>query len=277
MICIHHNDNDGFCSAAIVSKYYKNKKIRFIEMAIYDTLDFSLIHEDELVIIVDYSFNNKNFIKLLSITKNIIWIDHHKSAINDIDKEIVDQLKGIQQIGKSAALLCWEYFFKNVEVPLSIKLINDYDIWAFKYKETRNFHTGLLTLKDIKQPDSNVWKLLLKDDDYINKFVEIGKTINVYIVKEEHLKIEKLGFIKPFEDHIALCVNTYLHFNDLCWEHISNYDTPFDILIMYQYNGKYWNYSLRSEKVDVSKICKKYNGGGHKGSAGFSSKEFLLG
>ena len=43
------------------------------------------------------------------------------------------------------------------------------------------------------------------------------------------------------------------------------------------YNGKSWNYSLRSEKVNCSEIAMKYGGGGHKGASAFSSNKFLLG
>ncbi len=49
-----------------------------------------------------------------------------------------------------------------------------------------------------------------------------------------------------------------------------------DIMLGFQFNGRFWNVSLRSAKdeVDVSVIAKSRGGGGHKAAAGFEAKTF---
>ena len=53
----------------------------------------SRISPDEDVVICDFGFQHKteDMKKLLEVTKNVIWIDHHESTINDygeMEKEI---------------------------------------------------------------------------------------------------------------------------------------------------------------------------------------------
>ena len=49
----------------------------------------------------------------------------------------------------------------------------------------------------------------------------------------------------------------------------------YPICIGYIFDGTQYTVSLYSEQnnIDVSKICQKYGGGGHKGAAGFNRKE----
>ena len=53
-------------------------------------------------------------------------------------------------------------------------------------------------------------------------------------------------------------------------------EEEYDMFIGFSYNGKSWNYSLRSTKVDCSQIAMKYGGGGHKGASGFSTDELIF-
>ena len=56
---------------------------------------------------------------------------------------------------------------------------------------------------------------------------------------------------------------------------IDNVD-DYDILVGFSFDGESWNYSLRSTKIDCSKVAMKYGGGGHKGAAGFNNSDFVL-
>ena len=53
-------------------------------------------------------------------------------------------------------------------------------------------------------------------------------------------------------------------------------EEEYDMFIGFSYNGKGWNYSLRSTKVDCSQIAMKYGGGGHKGASGFNADKLLF-
>lgn len=96
MIIFHHNDADGRCAAAIVKMYWqKNKKktmslVNFqdsekttpllIEMDYSKNVPFHLIAVNEEVFLVDFSFQPEDMQKVLDITPDVTWIDHHATA-----------------------------------------------------------------------------------------------------------------------------------------------------------------------------------------------------
>ena len=50
----------------------------------------------------------------------------------------------------------------------------------------------------------------------------------------------------------------------------------YDICISFEFDGEKFLVSLYSEKIDVACIAEKYGGGGHKGAAGFVTKELPI-
>lgn len=93
----HHLDADGYCAAATLLRYFLNKIDR------KDILTYSCVHSSEMnfsnvdtgdvVFIVDYSFPDcdKEGLKKLyeTTTKEIYWIDHHKTTDNIISESKV--------------------------------------------------------------------------------------------------------------------------------------------------------------------------------------------
>ena len=86
MICIHHNDLDGRCSAAIVKKWFdgllnNTRRLEFIEMDYKDSVDYSHWNSKfEDVIIVDFSLKPDEMQALRSRSGDVVWIDHHATA-----------------------------------------------------------------------------------------------------------------------------------------------------------------------------------------------------
>ena len=92
MICFYHSDNDGKCAGYWVDKcgLLDEHGKTFFKIDYGIDFPFDKIHKDERVYIVDYSIPPEQMDKLLEITPNVVWIDHHKSAIEmykDYDKE----------------------------------------------------------------------------------------------------------------------------------------------------------------------------------------------
>ena len=92
MKIIYHNDNDGYCSAAIAYKFYSESKIfdkiELIEMDYDKVFPIETITKSETIVIVDFSLSEEMWLKLFEKTDNIIWIDHHKSAIEKYTESI---------------------------------------------------------------------------------------------------------------------------------------------------------------------------------------------
>ena len=153
MKCFYHLDADGKCAAYWVHKRYPVlRDIDFIKMNYDSNIDwFSLISKDEYVIIVDFSFEPDDMRKILSKTKNVVWIDHHKSAIEKY-KDFGEDIKGIRYDGIAGCMLTYCYYFVMVDgriefnenmtksAPWMTKYIADHDVWKFEFgEETEDF------------------------------------------------------------------------------------------------------------------------------------------
>ena len=79
------------------------------------------------------------------------------------------------------------------------------------------------------------------------------------------------AFPVDFHGHKTLAVNWSLEASDM-GETIYK-DLGYEVALMFYYTGEVWNFSLRSNQVDVSKLALKHGGGGHPGASGFREKK----
>lgn len=272
MKVIHHNDPDGVCAAALIGIKYPNETIEYIAMDYYKKISFDLFVKDETVFIVDFSFSDiEDWNKLLYITKNVIWIDHHISAIED--KTYPYYLKGFRQSGISASMLTFKYLFQDIKPFYAIELINDYDLWLFKYGDiTTFFNNGLYYMGCY--PKNVMWDSLLINDktstSKIEEIIEIGKVITNYSNKQNW------GITRNQSKHITWndykCIITNIRGSSQVFE--PKIINDYDLLIKWFFNGKSFSVKISTEKdnIDISKLCKKYGGGGHQKVGGFECK-----
>lgn len=141
VLILHHDDRDGFMSAAVI-KYYltSNKSSQFSDLAIitksinYEqpikeifnqcllSLKKEKTHEDDFskVYLVDYSISNEQNEKgILEINEkyDLIWIDHHASSIQCVLKNTeLNKIKGMRIVGLSGAALCWLFYHKDIQM-----------------------------------------------------------------------------------------------------------------------------------------------------------------
>jgi oligoribonuclease NrnB/cAMP/cGMP phosphodiesterase (DHH superfamily) len=273
-----HSDADGRAAAVIVYKYYIREErtledFQFIGINYDVPFPFDKIVNNELVIIVDFSLQNKgDFTKLKQITSNIIWIDHHITAIN---KHSDIELEGIRRDGTAACVLTWEYFYPHQGMPYVIKLLADYDVWTFHYGENTNYLQTGIKMYDTRPESSNWIKWL--DPEYvaveeINKGQELIDYRNIMykgFAKSSYLGKFK-GWFNKFKNYKLICCNSNVASSQL----FDSIKTEYDIMVRYNYNGEIYNVSLYTANpdIDVSEIALKYGGGGHKAASGFSCK-----
>lgn len=260
MRCYYHNDLDGRCAGAIVYAKYKGWKGQFIETNYTDTIDVGAIENNEQIIIVDFSFKPEVMEKVLKITKNIIWIDHHKTAS---EYTYSQELKGLRNNDYSGCELAWRYLYPDEEMPRAVELIGDRDKWAFKFgKETAWFNLGLQLYPH--QPKDAIWDKLLLNKP-VGDIIEKGKICEQF--RDNFCKdyADSYGFETMFEGYKCFALGLYMFGREAFGERFKQYD----ICLSFESLGDKWIIGLYSENVDVSMIAKKYDGGGHKGAAGF--------
>jgi len=274
MKCFYHGtDMDGKCAAAIVNKYYREAEEKaFYGINYNNDFPFEIIKKDELIIIVDFSLQKEGeFQKLLEITKNIIWIDHHKTAIER--HKDMSHLRGIRNINKSGCELTWEYFYPNKMIPRIVKLLGDYDTWTFAYGDDSNYLQQGIRLNDTKPTNINWDKWLGESsDEYSKKIIKDGKICIQYRDNYYYSLVEAWSFPVEFEGYKCIACNAGSVSSQL-FDGIEDIDVKYDIRITFVFDSKQWTVSLYSKIVDVSEIAKKYGGGGHEEAAGFQCNE----
>lgn len=291
MKIFYHNDADGKCAGFWVKRLVCTEEyIGYIKMDYGREFPFDKIEKNETVYIVDYSIEPSEMDRLLEITPNVTWIDHHISAIKkyeNYDKEI----RGVRYDGIAGCILTYCYLkhmtdrgigdiklfeeYMTEDAPMFTKLIADYDVWTFQYGHfTKEFHAGLKLMPDTK-PTSKLWdSLLLDNGDYLTNTLIHEGALRIQCRKEiMYHYCEAFGFEVMLNGHKCFAVNMGLmSSDDFVIDNIDDYD----MLIGFAFNGHEWRYSLRSTKVDCSKVATLYGGGGHKGAAGFNTKECVL-
>jgi len=273
MLVLYHRDLDGICSAAIVDRFDKSEVKIFYSINYNEEIPFDLVNKKGKVYIVDFSLKKHEWEILFSLTKNIVWIDHHKSIF---ESYCPSDLDGTRISGKASSQLTWEYFSKESS-PVAVKLIADYDIWTFNYKEkTMAFHYGVQSEINYTNPESTFWKHLLNKDtittSMINKITKNGVPINQYEINKNK------QFVTNNKKYITFkgvrCITANIRSDSTIFDSID--PTTFDMILLFSFNGDTWNVSLYSKKIDVSVIARNFGGGGHTGAAGFEADFQLI-
>ena len=304
IICIYHSiDLDGWMSAAIVKHWHMNY-LNSISNTIskVDTLDFigynygqpiPDLSEYNKVIMCDISFPMEEMYDVLvnRIGNNLIWIDHHISAIKNFDtwnQSYGNQyLEGLRDTNFAACELTWKYFFPNETMPEIIRLLGMYD--SFRNKGTDEETKVLEFQYGARQCISNyeeAYTELTKDDSNtigeltnLERIHRQGKAIYQYLCTEAK-QTYKNGFSIYFRNDIKrgsviengvlkfICINKE-RFNPINFG-IDYHKDGYDGCACFHYANGMWNFSLYNDngEVDCSQIAKQYGGGGHKYAAG---------
>ena len=224
------------------------------------------------VYILDFSYPRQIMEELLATHTQVITLDHHKTA-----QEALLGLRGaLFDMNRSGAMISWEYFHPDREIPDLFKYIQDRDLWHWKLADTREITAGLQLLPQ----QFDLWIDLLTPEGLAG-LQQDGRTMVRYQSKEitgmlKHVYLDSLpayqvatgewktGQIIP----IINCSN-YDIVSELCHKMLEEYpDYP---VVASWFKGKSnISYSLRSQpSFDCSEIAKLYGGGGHKNSSGF--------
>lgn len=278
-VIIYHDDNDGRLSAAIMLKKLKQESDPLSVVCIPATYDRAEaivkgVATGDEVYMLDFSVSSDQFEELIRKSKFLAWIDHHKTAIEAVDKRAQALVPGLRSTEKAACLLTWEYCFPKEEAPLAVKLVADRDAWKWEFgQQTAEFHYGLAT--HYTHPNAGVWDVLLTSAVGTHKIQSDGRLALKTIGQRFKEIREAVAFDTEIDGYKARAMNIAIAgsaaFGAEGWE-TGALPKDVDICCQYYHNGSVFTVSMYSETVDVSELCKKRGGGGHKGAAGFTCR-----
>jgi uncharacterized protein len=244
---------------------------------------------------------------------NVIWIDHHKSAIEKFSSEI----QGYRIDGVAACRLAWQWFSvldkkgfhqigelvdgvwgklpekqqfinRNVSEPLAVRLAGEYDIWDKRDPHSELFQHGLKS-RDLSSYD---WKMLLSNevDEILQgtgmeqtdselacaNLLSAGHIIQYAQTQQNESIIKDMGFDLEFEGLKFLACNHARYNSQLFTAGLKpEHDACFGFKWIPK--NQCWEISLYhalgKEHHDLSRIAVKHGGGGHRGACGFRLKK----
>ena len=280
MKCVYHRaDLDGKCSAALVKLAYPDCELIGLDYG--DDLGkfLSGVCSADEIWMVDFCLQPYSLMtSLWANCKRIVWIDHHKTAIDWAESTGFNPL-GRRAVGVSACELVWEHLHPKETTPEAVWLLGRYDVWDLEADpRVVPFQYGM-RLQD-PAPVDQLWRQLTVGDfvstAIVGNIVKDGQIVQRSIEQGHKAMAEYACFEAEWEGLKWIAVNGPYR-GSAVFKSVFD-PSKHDGMLSFFWNGKEWRFGMYSDRpdVDVSPIAKAHGGGGHKGAAGFqmTSVEF---
>ncbi|MDE1874606.1 MAG: phosphoesterase [Patescibacteria group bacterium] len=269
-IAIYHKDcTDGTTAAAIVLRKYPEAMLfpighGYAPEEMTPIVALAGAPGESQIFTVDGVFGATEF---LAAGHNVVSLDHHE-GIRDEYKKLAAENKDFTFIfdnDKSGASLAWQYFFPDMPMPELVKLVEDQDLWKWRYSpDTENAGAILWMYNDRPQ------ELLPLLDSSIEPIKKEGAVITRYNRAEIHKLVEE---IEPLDMKIGDATVPVYNVPAMYRSAIGN--------ILSERGGKTVGlFTIEAHEARMSfrgkdgqepsalDIAKKLGGGGHKNAAG---------
>lgn len=259
-ICIYHgNCADGFTAAWVIRKVHPD--CEFVP-GFYQTTPPDVT--GKIVYMVDFSYKRPVMEELISKSAKFIHIDHHTTAINDMEGFDAPNFFSFYSPDNSAsgAMLAWLYFFPDIEVPKFIRHIDDRDRWQFLLKGTREIQANVFSYEYTFEN----WDFLVNQD--LDEQIREGTAIERRMAKD--LK-ELLGVVVRRMNiagyNVPVANVPYQYGSDIC--HALAKNEPFAAYYYDKPTGREFGLRSADDGMHVGEIAKLFGGGGHEHASGF--------
>lgn len=226
--------------------------------------------KDALVAFVDIAPGRDELEELAQVASQVVVLDHHVTARDRLLAEgaFIDELEADGHalhfdLGHSGAVLAWNYFRPNEEVPDLLRYVEDQDLWNWVLPNSDAVNAAIASYPR----EFEVWDRLARGP--IEALVEEGKPI----LRANRIEVERrLEHARP----VALGTKRIEAINAS-----NNRSQIGHRLAQRAQFGEPWGLVYRVEgsevfatlysigDLDVSQVALGYGGGGHKNASGF--------
>ena len=279
MKCFYHSaDLDGHCSGAVVKHVYPACEMIGINYG--DPFPWEAIEENELVYMVDFSLQPFEDMVRLGELADLVWIDHHRTAILEAQKHPGFCYGAQLAEGKAGCELTWEYLHEFTPIPRAVYLLGRYDVWDHQDPDTLPFQYGLrMGTTDPSNPlSADLWaSLFANTPQTIQRTIGVGKIVLEYQANQDAIVAKKAfaATLDKYPEYRVLALNHGLAGSklfDSVWD-----PGLYDIMAVFRWSqkAKAWKFSIYTTEpeIDCGTIAKAYGGGGHPGAAGFQVED----
>lgn len=291
LVVYHKVDLDGVCSAAVVKikiEEEEGDKVTLYGWTYGDPVEpiIEMAKDFDKIFLVDISFPDMNVLSELNNGGcEVIWIDHHLTAINN-NPGI--KFAGIREIGTAACELTHRFLYEDKEVPLLIKYLSAYDVWnkdryewddVLAVQYAMRAYCGLSVSMMMNYLNYHKHDTLTQEKSFIDSLMSKGYAIIRANDARNKSECNMYAFEADVCGYRAICMNT-TEFNstvfDSVWDE-SKYDVMLPFLIKSDGVVRCSLYTTKTE-INCGELAAKFGGGGHKQAAGFQinfdSEEF---
>lgn len=279
MKCFYHSaDLDGHCSGAIVKLAMPGISLYGINYG--DPFPWDQVEPGEKVVMVDFAIQPWADMQRLARMTDLVWVDHHKSAIADFGTHGFFPGETFVMLSESQAAceLAWDNFFeiegmRRFHRPRAVHLLGRYDVWDHADPGVLPFQMGMRARSTDPAGPGNLalWReLLLRDSPgQIHEIIQEGNLILQYQAQVDADAAGELGHTVVLDGLRCRAFNRRRANSEAFRRAAAGHDA----VAAYWWGGKAgcWTVSLYAANpgVDVSAVAKARGGGGHKGAAGF--------
>lgn len=278
---LSHADSDGRFASYAAQLYLRNQvrisSVKFIEVQYNQPfpLDIDSLTKNDHVYILDFAYDRETMDAVYAKVGKLQVLDHHETALEALQGAPYAKF----DMSKSGALLAWEYFFPDAEVPLICLFVHDYDLHEWKYTNHTASFEAWLRYDKVGQ-DWEKWEKLRTNKQYLDEALMKGSVvvdINESIIQSFVKTPNNIVFNSFFSDEACRKIK-YALFNGM--HHLRNeistalYEAnDIDMVIGWSVRTKEVIFSVRSpdaEKFSAKKFAEVYGGGGHPKAGSFA-------
>jgi len=261
-ILYHANCLDGFGAAYAAWKRFGNSAQYIPVQYQQDPPEMELNSE---IYIVDFSYPLETLQKLQSLHKKVCVLDHHVTA----KEALLSYKDSIFDLNKSGAVITWEYFHPDMQVPWLLQAVQDRDLWQFKFEDTKAITAALW----VGNKTFKFWDDLIGWDDPDQQFKNVQNLIQVgnYLLKQQDQIVEhqaKNSYKKTLPNRRTLWVTNTANFpSETCQAIMTLREV--NIAATWYETSEGIIYSFRSKNdEDAGELAKELGGGGHRHASG---------
>lgn len=223
------------------------------------------------VYMVDFSYSRDEILKVASICKRVVILDHHKSAERELEGlDNIPNIICIFDMDRSGAQIAWEFLFLDSR-PWFIDYIADRDLWRWSLDGAREICEGMHYMNMFSFEKLSELHDTKQSKEY---FYNIGKSLLEYKKKRIDKVVNSSALYNFFEYKVRMANCDYELRSEVGNEMCALGDCDFSVVWTYSLKDDQWWLSLRlgdsKDDYDLSIIAKRFGGGGHPRASGMT-------
>lgn len=267
LILYHDNCADGFTAAWVAEGVLsQDQDTEIIGVQYNEPAPLDLIDSQTRVYILDFSYPWADMLAICDAAATVVLLDHHKTAMESISGLKHPKLAMVLDPDYSGAGLTWRWFFPDKRMPDLVARVQDRDLWRFTFDDSKAVAEAIFAREfDLAEWDAMA-KMSIKDLAKEGEVLQAKKDKDIagFIIQNSH-------YILVGDFLVPACNLPAQYANETGNKLLQFFpNAPFSA-IYWQAEETKMRVSLRSEnsREDVSRIAKKFGGGGHRNAAGF--------